>query len=69
MAIKNTSAVYINGINLTKYTVLPLKWGKFLDERPDEIYIALRHCPIKSFKPLSPVEIRKTNVLSFGNVT
>ena len=69
MSIKNTSVVYINGINLTKYTVLPLKWGNFLDERLDEMYLALRHCPIKNFKPLSPVEIRKTNVLSFGNVT
>lgn len=69
MAIKNTSVVYINGINLTSYAVFPLKWGNFLDERLDEMYLALRHCPIKNFKPLSPVEIRKTNVLSFGGVT
>lgn len=69
MAIKNTSVVYINGINLTSYAVFPIKWGNFLDERLDEMYLALRHCPIKNFKPLSPVEIRKTNVLSFGGVT
>lgn len=31
MAIKNTSVVYINGINLTSYAVFPIKWGNFLD--------------------------------------
>lgn len=69
MAIKNSAAVYINGINLTHYTVMPLKWGNFLDEQLDEMYISLRHCPIKNFKPLTPVEIHFSNTLYWGSAT
>lgn len=69
MAIKNSAAVYINGINLTHYTVMPLKWGNFLDEQLDEMYISLRHCPIKNFKPLTPVEIHFSNTLYWGSTT
>ena len=46
MAIRNSAAMYINGINLTAFTFTPLKWGNFLDEQLDEMYLALRHCPI-----------------------
>ena len=66
---ENKAAVYINGINLTHYTVMPLKWGNFLDEQLDEMYLSLRHCPIRVFKPLSPVEIHLSNRLYFGQNT
>lgn len=69
MAIRNSAAVYINGINLTAFTVTPLKWGNFLDEQLDEMYLALRHCPIENFKPLTPVEIHFKNELYFGSTT
>lgn len=69
MAIKNSATVYINGRNLTHYTVLPLKWGNLLDERLDEMYLSLRRCPIETFKPLTPVEIHYSNTLSFGGET
>ena len=69
MAIKNLATVYINGRNLTHYTVLPLKWGNLLDERLDEMYLSLRRCPIETFKPLTPVEIHYSNTLSFGGET
>lgn len=66
---ENKASVYINGINLTHYTVMPLKWGNFLDEQLDEMYLSLRHCPIRVFKPLSPVEIHLSNRLYFGQNT
>lgn len=69
MAIRNKVAVYINGINLTPYVVMPLKWGNLLDEQLDEMYLSLRHCPIKNFKPLTPVEIRFTNELYWHKET
>lgn len=69
MAIKNSAVIYINGINLTHFAVMPLKWGNFLDERLDEMYIGLRHCPFENFKPLTPVEIHFSNELYFGNTT
>ena len=69
MAIKNSATVYINGRNLTHYTVLPLKWGNLLDERLDEMYLSLRRCPIETFKPLTPAEIHYSNTLSFGGET
>ena len=69
MAIQNKAAVYIDGINLTPFTVMPIKWGNLLDERLDEAYISLRHCPIENFKPLTPVEIRFSNRLYFGSTT
>ena len=67
--IKNSAVIYINGINLTAFTVMPLKWGNFLDERLDEMYIGLRHCPFENFKPLTPVEIHFSNELYFGSTT
>lgn len=67
--IKNSAVVYINGINVTSSVVFPLKWGNFLDEQLDEMYISLRFCKISNFKPLSPVEIHFTNTLYFGKTT
>ena len=61
MAAFNTIAVYINGINLTRYLVLPIKWANLLDEQLDEGIISLRNCPIASIPPLTPVEIRINN--------
>lgn len=48
---------------------MPIKWGNFLDERLDEMYIGLRHCPFEIFKPLTPVEIHFSNELYFGSTT
>lgn len=59
--VKNTIAVYINGINLTRYVVMPLKLSNLLDEQLDECIISLRNCPVKVIAPLTPVEIRITN--------
>lgn len=69
MAIQNSFSVYINGINLTHYAVVPLKWGNFLDEQLDEMYLSLRHGPFANIKPLSPVEIYLSNRLYWGNTT
>ena len=69
MAIRNNAAVYINGINLTCFTVMPIKWGNLLDEQLDECYLSLRHCPIKNFKPLTPVEIHFSNELYFAETS
>lgn len=69
MAIRNKAAVYINGINLTCFTVMPIKWGNLLDEQLDECYLSLRHCPIKNFKPLTPVEIHFSNELYFAETS
>ena len=59
--VKNVIAVYINGINLTRYVVLPIKWANLLDEQLDEAVISLRNCPVEVIPPLTPVEIRITN--------
>ena len=67
--IRNYATIWINGINLTHYAVMPLKWGNFLDERLDEMYISLRRCPIENFKPLTPVEIQFVSTLYFGAVS
>lgn len=69
MAVRNSAAVYINGINYTHYVVMPLKWGNFLDEQLDETIITLRRSKKKVFPPLTPVEVRLTNELYWGNVT
>ena len=66
MAIRNRTTVYINGINLTAYCLTPLTWGNFLDEQLDEMNLILRHCPIKIFSPLTPVEIHFESELYFG---
>lgn len=69
MAIRNATSVYIDGINLTCFTVMPIKWGNLLDEQLDECYLSLRHCPIKNFKPLTPVEIHFSNELYFAETS
>lgn len=69
MAIRNKTTVYINGINLTSFTVMPIKWGNLLDEQLDECFLSLRHCPIKNFKPLTPVEIHFSNELYFAETS
>ncbi len=51
-------ALYIDGINLTKYLALPCKFGEVLDENLDTGSISLRHIRKWRFKPLTPVEIR-----------
>lgn len=63
MAIKNSFAVYIDGINRTSRAVMPLKWADFLDERLDECYLSLRGIKKKNFPPLTPVEIVLSNKL------
>lgn len=69
MAIKNTPAVYIGGINYTHNVVMPLKWGNFLDEQLDEMIITLSKVKRKVFSPLTPVEVRLKNVLYWGQPT
>lgn len=69
MAIENTAIIYVNGINLTHYAVMPLKWGNFLDEQLDEMYLSLRHGPFEHIKPLTPVEIHLKNRFYFGSTT
>lgn len=59
--VNNKIAVYVNGINLTRYVVLPIKWANLLDEQLDEAVISLRNCPVKVIPPLTPVEIRIDN--------
>ena len=66
MAVKNTAAVYIDGINRTSNTVMPLKWGNFLDERLDECHLALRAVKKETFAPLTPVEIVLKNEIYWG---
>lgn len=67
--INNTVAVYINGINLTRYVVMPIKWANFLDEQLDEAVLSLRNCPVRVIHPLTPVEIRITNTVIMGSTT
>lgn len=67
--VNNVIAIYINGINLTRYVVMPLKWANLLDERLDEGIISLRNCPVKVIAPLSTVEIRINNSVVMGSQT
>lgn len=67
--IQNTVAVYINGINLTRYVVMPIKWANFLDEQLDEAVLSLRNCPVRVIHPLTPVEIRITNTVTMAGAT
>ncbi|MDE6586129.1 MAG: hypothetical protein K2K80_05575 [Clostridia bacterium] len=67
MAIKNSVAVYIDGVNLTSNTVLPLKIANFLDERLDECQLSLRGVKKEHFAPLTPVEVVVNNELYWGN--
>lgn len=69
MAVNNTVAVYINGINLTRYVVMPIKWANLLDEQLDEAVLSLRNCPVKVIAPLTPVEIRISNKVAMGSMT
>lgn len=66
MAFKNSVTVYINGINRTANAVLPLKYGKLLDERLDECTLSLRNIKVDDFPPLSAVEIVLKNVKYWG---
>lgn len=63
MAIKNSFAAYINGINYSHYAVMPLKMGNFLDERLDECTLTLKCIRKKNFPSLTPVEIEFSNRL------
>lgn len=66
MAIKNSAAIYIDGINRTSRILMPIKWGDFLDERLDEAYITISNIKRREpFAPLTPVEIRYKNELYF----
>lgn len=67
MAIRNESAVYIDGINRTGKTVVPLKGGDFLDERLDEGVLSLRGVKLPPLPPCTPVEIVRKNTLYFGH--
>lgn len=69
MAIRNSAAVYIGGINYTHYVVMPLKWGNFLDEQLDEMNITLRRSKRRVFAPLTPVEVHLKNEMYWGEVT
>lgn len=69
MAIRNSAAVYINGVNYTHYVVMPLKWGNFLDEQLDEMNITLRRSKRRVFAPLTPVEVHLKNEMYWGEVT
>lgn len=66
MAIKNSTAVYIDGKNVSANTVLPLKIGNFLDERLDECQLSLRGVNKEHFTPLTPVEIVVKNKRYWG---
>lgn len=61
MSYINGATVYIDGINRTHNTVMPLKLGQFLDERLDECYLSLRRIKKENFQPLTPVEIILSN--------
>ena len=66
MAVKNSIAVYIDGINLTPKVVLPLKTGELLDERLDECTLSLRNVKKARFAPMTPVEIIVRNDVYWG---
>lgn len=67
MAVHMQTAVYIDGINRTSKTVLPIKFGNFLDERLDECNLSLRGVKVETFSPLTPVEIRIKSTEYFGD--
>lgn len=69
MAIKITSAIYVNGTNFTPYLVQPIKWGNFLDERLDEMYITLVGTKRKAFQPMDKVELCHTLHNKYRNKT
>lgn len=61
MSYINGYTVYVDGINRTHNAVMPLKWGNFLDERLDEMYLPLRKIKRETFSQLTPVEIILSN--------
>ncbi len=63
MSYKNSFTVYIDGINRTANAVMPLKWGDFLDERLDELYLSLRRIKKAHFEPLTSVEIVLSKII------
>ena len=66
--VDNKIAVFIDGRNVTRYVVLPLKLSQIVDEQLDEGVLSMRNCPIKVIAPLTPVEIRITNTVTMrGN--
>lgn len=66
MSIKNSIYVYIDGINRTSRTVMPLKWGNFLDEQLDECRLSLRGIKKANFEPLTPVDVVLNNEVYYG---
>lgn len=67
MAIRNEISVYIDGLNRTYQTVMPIKFGNFLDERLDECNLSLRGVKKEFFSPLTPVEIHVESIEYFGD--
>lgn len=63
MSVRNKIAVYIDGINYTKYSVMPFKYGDFLDERLDEAYITIKGIKRAVIPPLTLVQIDITNTI------
>lgn len=61
MSYINGATVYVDGINRTHNTVMPLKWGDYLDERLDEANLSLRRIKRETFSPFTPVEIVLSN--------
>lgn len=61
--------VYINGVNFSMYAVRPLKWGNFLDERLDELYLSLVGTKKKAFKPMDKIELCHTLNNKYRNKT
>lgn len=59
--IKNTYALYIDGINRTANLILPVKSSLLLDESLDEGVVTLRYVKREVFLPGTPVEIRITS--------
>lgn len=67
MAKRIQTSVYVDGINRTSKTVMPIKFGNFLDERLDECNISLRAIKLESISPLTPIEIRVQVTEYFGD--
>lgn len=67
MAFKNSTYVYIDGINVSGKTVLPLKVGNFLDERLDEAFLSLRGIKQEVIAPLTNVDVVLVNEFYRGN--
>ena len=63
--VTNTFSVIIDGINLTKNAVFPLKSANLLDERLDEAYLSLRHTRLKEVQPCTRVQIIKHNKVHY----